>query len=147
MLSMQKTFLALKQAPPPALFLNPNYASECSVILLLFSSWKPAYRSEPACFVWIKIQEESDIKWLSFTQKLLTLTKGVILNIPTIDGENIEQSCKSSRAFRVGFGPGSGLKLTKILDLNRAWDELFVLGAQIYNQDNLTTLLNFSSLT
>ena len=57
------------------------------------------------------------------------------------------QSCKSGRAFRVGFGPGSGLKLTKISGLIRAWDVLFVLGAQKYNQSNLATLLNFSDLT
>ena len=30
------------------------------------------------------------------------------------------QSCKSGRAFRFGFGPGSGLKLTKISGLIRA---------------------------
>ena len=47
------------------------------------------------------------------------------------------QSCKSGRAFRVGFGPGSGLKLIKILGLNRAWDVLFVLGAQKYHQNEL----------
>ena len=45
------------------------------------------------------------------------------------------QSYKSGRDFRVGFGPGSDLKLTKISGLNRAWDVLFVLGAQ-YNQNN-----------
>ena len=30
------------------------------------------------------------------------------------------QSCKSGRAFRIGFGPGLGLKLTKISGLIRA---------------------------
>ena len=59
----------------------------------------------------------------------------------------LRQSCKSGRAFRVGFGPGSGLKLKKILGLIRAWDVLFGLGAQKYNQNNLATLLNFSDLT
>ena len=45
------------------------------------------------------------------------------------------QSCKSDRAFRVGFGfgPGSGLKLTKLSGLDRAWDVLFDLDAQKYN--------------
>ena len=57
------------------------------------------------------------------------------------------QSCKSGRAFRVKFGPGSGLNLTKILGLNRAWDLLFVLSAQKYNQNDLARLLNFSDLT
>ena len=57
------------------------------------------------------------------------------------------QSCKSGRAFRVGFGPGSGPKLTKTSGLIRAWDVLFVLSAQKYNQNNLATLLNFSDLT
>ena len=42
---------------------------------------------------------------------------------------------------------GSGLKLTKISGLIRAWDVLFVLGAQKYNKNNLATLLNFSDLT
>ena len=39
-----------------------------------------------------------------------------------------KQSCKSGRAFQIrfGFGLGSGLKLTKISGLNRAWDVLFV---------------------
>ena len=45
------------------------------------------------------------------------------------------------------FGSGSGLKLTKISGLIRAWDLLFVLGAQKYNQDNFETLLNFSDQT
>ena len=52
------------------------------------------------------------------------------------------QSCKSGRAFRVGFG----LKVDKILGIIRARDGLFVLGAQKYNQNNLATLLNFSHL-
>ena len=45
------------------------------------------------------------------------------------------------------FGSGSGLKLTKISGLFRAWDVLFVLGAQKYNQINLATLMNFPDLT
>ena len=45
------------------------------------------------------------------------------------------------------FGSGSGLKLTKTSGLFRAWDMLFVLGAQKYNQNNLATLLNFSDLS
>ena len=45
------------------------------------------------------------------------------------------------------FGSGSGPKLTKMSSLIRAWDVLFVLGAQKYNQNNLATLLNFSDLT
>ena len=66
-----------------------------------------------------------------------------------IDPYSSSQSCKSGRVFRVGFGfgPGSGLKLTKISGLIRAWDVLFVLSAQKYNQNNLATLLNFSDLT
>ena len=52
-----------------------------------------------------------------------------------------------SRAFRVGFGPGSGLKLTKISGLIRAWDVHFVLGVQKNNQNNLAILLNFLDLT
>ena len=57
------------------------------------------------------------------------------------------RSCKSGRAFRVGFGPGMGLKLTKISGLIRAWDVLFVLGVQRNNQNKLATLLNFLDLT
>ena len=57
------------------------------------------------------------------------------------------QSCKSGRAFRVGFGPGLGLKLTKISGLIRAWDVLFVLGVQKNNQNNLAISLNFLDLT
>ena len=48
------------------------------------------------------------------------------------------------------FGLGSGLKLTKISSLMRAWDVLFVLGVQKYNQNKLgniakifQTYLNF----
>ena len=52
---------------------------------------------------------------------------------------------------RVGlFGLGSagfGPKVDKIYGLAPAWDELFVLGAQKYNQNNLASLLNFSELT
>ena len=57
------------------------------------------------------------------------------------------QSCKPGRDFWVGFGPGLGLKLTKISGLIRAWDVLFISGAQKYTQNNLATLLNFSDLT
>ena len=64
-----------------------------------------------------------------------------------IDPYSFSQSCKSGRVFRVGFGPGSGLKLTTISGLIRAWDVLFVLSAQKYNQNNLATLLDFSDLT
>ena len=42
----------------------------------------------------------------------------------------VRQSCKSGRAFRVGFELVSGLKLTKISGLSRAWHVLFVLSAQ-----------------
>ena len=46
------------------------------------------------------------------------------------------------------FGPGSGLKLTKISGLIRAEEVLFVFGAQKYNQNNSSaTLQNFSELT
>ena len=47
------------------------------------------------------------------------------------------QSCKSGRAFRVGFGfgPGSGLQLIKTSGLNRARDVLFVVGTQNSNQN------------
>ena len=47
------------------------------------------------------------------------------------------QSCKSGGAFRVGP------KVDKILGLIRAWDVLFVLGAQKYNQNNLAITLTF----
>ena len=62
---------------------------------------------------------------------------------------SVFQSCKSRRAFQVefGLGPGLGLKLAKISGLIRAWEVLFVLGEQKYNQNNLATLLNFSDLT
>ena len=58
------------------------------------------------------------------------------------------QSCKSDRAFRVGFrfGPGSSLKLTKISGLILAWAVLFVLDVQKNNQTNLAILLNFLDL-
>ena len=58
------------------------------------------------------------------------------------------QSCKSGRAFRVGFelGPGSGLKLIQISGLSRTWNVLFALGAQKYDQNNLAKSLNFSDL-
>ena len=49
---------------------------------------------------------------------------------------NANQSCKSGRAFQVGFG----LKVDKILGLIRAWGVFFVffvLDAQKYNQINL----------
>ena len=55
----------------------------------------------------------------------------------------LRQSCKSGRAFLIGFGP----EVEKISGLIRAWDALFVLGAQKYNQNNLATLLNFTELT
>ena len=48
----------------------------------------------------------------------------------------VDQSCQSGRAFRVGFGPGLGLKLTKISGLIRAWEVHFALRAQKYNQNN-----------
>ena len=61
---------------------------------------------------------------------------------------NANQSCKSGRAFQVGFGH----KVDKILGLIRAWGVFFVffffvLDAQKYNQIYLETSLNFSDLT
>ena len=53
------------------------------------------------------------------------------------------QSFKSGRAFRAGFGP----KINKISGLIWARDVLFVLDAQKDIQTNLATLLNFSDLT
>ena len=55
-----------------------------------------------------------------------------------------DQSCKSGRVFRVGFG----IQVYKNFGLNIwARDVLFVLDAQKYNQNNLATLLNFLDLT
>ena len=47
------------------------------------------------------------------------------------------------RVFRVGFQirAGFGSKIDKTSGIIRAWDVLFVLGAQNYNQNNLATLL------
>ena len=45
------------------------------------------------------------------------------------------QNCKSTGIF----GSGSGLKMTQISGLIRAWDVLFVSGAQKYTQNNLAT--------
>ena len=53
------------------------------------------------------------------------------------------QSCKSGRAFRVGFGP----KVDKNFGLNSGLRRTFGLGAQTYKQNNLATILNFSDLT
>ena len=50
------------------------------------------------------------------------------------------QSCKSGRAFRVGFGP----KVDKNFGPETCF---FVLGAHKYNESNLATSLNFSDLT
>ena len=57
------------------------------------------------------------------------------------------QSCKSGRAFRVGFGfgPGSGLQLIKTSGLNRARDVVIVLGAQNSNQ-NIGNIAEFFKL-
>ena len=49
------------------------------------------------------------------------------------------QSCMSAWAFRAGFGA----KVDKISGLIRAWEVLFVLGAQKYNQNNLEITLTF----
>ena len=49
------------------------------------------------------------------------------------------QSCKSDRAFLFEFGS----KVDKILSLIQAWEVLFVLGAQKYNQNNLALTLTF----
>ena len=46
--------------------------------------------------------------------------------------------------FRAGYGPKIDKKISGLI---RAWDILFVLGAQKYDQNNLATLLNFSGLT
>ena len=53
------------------------------------------------------------------------------------------QSYKSGWVFQVGFRP----KVDKISGLIWTWAMPFVLGAQKENQNNLTTLLNFSDLT
>ena len=75
-----------------------------------------------------------------------TVTIDVLFYEKYLAVSSFAQSCKSGRAFRVGFGPGSGLKLTKISGFIRASDVLFVLDAQKYNQSNLARLLNFSAL-
>ena len=49
------------------------------------------------------------------------------------------QSCESGRAFRVGFWP----KVDKISGLIGAWNVLFVLDAQKYNQNYLAITLTF----
>ena len=49
------------------------------------------------------------------------------------------QSCKSGRAFWVGFGP----KVHKVSGSIRASDVLFVFGAQKYNQNNMVITLRF----
>ena len=56
---------------------------------------------------------------------------------------SVVQGCKSGWAFRVGFGP----KVDKISGSIRAWDVLFVLGTQKYDQNNLATLQNSSDPT
>ena len=43
------------------------------------------------------------------------------------------------------FGSGSGLNLTKISGLIRAWDVLFVLDAQKHNQNRLGHFLIFQT--
>ena len=53
------------------------------------------------------------------------------------------ESCKSGQVFRFELGP----KVDKILGLIRAWELLFVLGAQKYNQNTLATLLRFLDQT
>ena len=62
---------------------------------------------------------------------------------PTRGQHAFDQELQVGPAFRVRFGP----KVDKISGLIRAWDVLFVLGAQKYNQNNLATLLNSSDVT
>ena len=54
-----------------------------------------------------------------------------------------DRSCKSGRAFRVGFGP----KVDKNFGLNSGLRRAFCLRCSTYDQNNLTALLNFSDLT
>ena len=49
------------------------------------------------------------------------------------------QSCESGRAFQVGLWP----KFDKISGLIGAWNVLFVLDAQKYNQNYLAITLTF----
>ena len=97
---------------------------------------------------WQKLLERDDL----FPGKLARLIIGFKWQRPTYPTRqpywkwphsSMKQSCKSGRLFESGLG----LKLTKISSLIRAWDVLFVLGAQKYNQNNLATLLNFSEVT
>ena len=85
------------------------------------------------------------LKFIKFTWN--NLSNSFILYF-CAERHRTHQSCKSGRAFRVGFGfgPGSGLKLTKILGLIWAWDLIRVFGSQKFNQNNLATLLSFSDL-
>ena len=56
---------------------------------------------------------------------------------------SLSQSCTTSRAFRVGFGP----KVGKNFGDNSGLKHTFRLRCTTHNQNNLATLLNFSDLT
>ena len=65
------------------------------------------------------------------------LNSNLVLHSNFMQTGSVTQSCKSGRAFRVGFG----LKIDKNSGLIRVWDVVFVLGAQKYNQNNLAKTL------
>ena len=83
----------------------------------------------------------SHFELFSFTNKIF----GKL--ITSFFDETLWQSCKSGRAFRVGFGFWPKVDKHFGLTVIWAWDVFFVLGAQKYNQNNLAALLNFSDLT
>ena len=67
------------------------------------------------------------LKQLEDEESRLFLKMGLLAFVPIVGlyapfgySCGVDQSCKSGRAFPVGFGPGSGLKLTKISVLIRA---------------------------
>ena len=59
------------------------------------------------------------------------------------EDSSLSQSCKTGRAFRVGFGP----KVGKNFGHNSGLKRTFCLRCTNLNQNNLATLLNFSDLT
>ena len=76
--------------------------------------------------------------WSNFTVKRASLHKWPYRQFKLIVSAVVHwhRSYKSSQAFRVAFAP----QVDKIVGLIRAWDVLFVLGAQKYDQNNLATL-------
>ena len=82
-------------------------------------------------------------RFLWYCSKQISNFNAILITFRTFWSHVSNQSCKSGRTFRVGFGP----QVDKNIGLNSGLRRTFCFRCSKNNQNNLATLLNFSDLT